>query len=469
MRLLIFLLFLAPSVFGQSMSSGAVVQTLYSENGQFYLKSLPHDNNDYTIIGTTYVYKVGQEEPLYSLDRSFNYFGEPNKTHLSNDGQAILYINDVFGNDGVDELKVITVYTRGELIKHYSVSDLSDCDNDYQDCFLLYRNKEVINRDSSKWHGDHFIPGIKEGTSAVERFANIYNVFSSRDTVYLVDQFRHLIRFDLATGVMINSSDLKTEYPKVKELVRTNKIEIEYYDLPQEYGIGLPSLTNGQSFRDALSGHLNMVAMKFYGKEFNNYKGYLMDFEVIIDIKGEIQIKNIELESGLPEEEIRAFIYNHTWDMNKLPSALEKWYFKERLLFRKSSKSVAKKEKEVERAKYIEAYQKRIKLDSLDGFYIPKNLYECMVQLDSLLKPKHREAIKSSGGNTSLYHHGLGRYLRNNWGLWSGSRLQKYFENRAPFVPDDMSVIILDYYYEWLNGRTNAWKEWEKEYPVIKK
>ena len=57
---------------------------------------------------------------------------------------------------------------------------------------------------------------------------------------------------------------------------------------------------------------------------------------------------------------------------------------------------------------------------------------------------------------------GLGMWIRNNWGLRSGSRLQKYFRDRKIVHPDNMSGIILDYYHDWLNGKKDTWKEWEQ-------
>lgn len=57
---------------------------------------------------------------------------------------------------------------------------------------------------------------------------------------------------------------------------------------------------------------------------------------------------------------------------------------------------------------------------------------------------------------------GLGMWMRNNWRLWAGSRLQKYFLVRGIRHPDDMSGVILEYYYDWLKGQKEAWKDWDK-------
>ncbi|NDV65528.1 DUF6794 domain-containing protein [Bacteroides sp. 224] len=112
-----------------------------------------------------------------------------------------------------------------------------------------------------------------------------------------------------------------------------------------------------------------------------------------------------------------------------------------------------------------EAYQKRLEADSINGFYIPKNLEECFFELNKLLKPENIEVIKNleKRHETIIYHHGLGTFLRNNWGLWGGSRLQQYFQKKGIEHPDDMSYTVLSYYYDWLNEQHDDWKAFEAE------
>lgn len=50
-------------------------------------------------------------------------------------------------------------------------------------------------------------------------------------------------------------------------------------------------------------------------------------------------------------------------------------------------------------------------------------------------------------------HHGLGRFLRNEWGLWSGSDIQRWFKNKGIHHADDMSSIILTSFYRKLNNK----------------
>ena len=47
----------------------------------------------------------------------------------------------------------------------------------------------------------------------------------------------------------------------------------------------------------------------------------------------------------------------------------------------------------------MEYYNERIAADSINGFYIPKNLEECVIELNKLLNPKDIEAIKNLNDN----------------------------------------------------------------------
>ncbi len=103
--------------------------------------------------------------------------------------------------------------------------------------------------------------------------------------------------------------------------------------------------------------------------------------------------------------------------------------------------------------------------DSLKGVYIPKDIKDCFITLDSILSEEDKETIKklTNKNETIQYHHGFGTWLRNNWGLWGGSRLQKYFLDRKVNHPDSMSSLILEYYYDWLHGKNEDWEKFDKK------
>lgn len=93
----------------------------------------------------------------------------------------------------------------------------------------------------------------------------------------------------------------------------------------------------------------------------------------------------------------------------------------------------------------------RYLVDRIDGIYIPKDMDEAIDSLDVIISPEDKRYITDSLSLDDFRincHHGLGMWIRNNWGLWGGSRLQKYFVNKNVFHPDDMSDNILKAYYK---------------------
>ena len=100
------------------------------------------------------------------------------------------------------------------------------------------------------------------------------------------------------------------------------------------------------------------------------------------------------------------------------------------------------------------------KSDSIDGVYIPYNLYDCFNQIDSLFPDSIKLEIFS--GQT---HFGFGLWMRNNWGLWQESRLWLYFHDKGVSHPDHISSLITSMYYRKI---TNAELSFQKDLQVIK-
>jgi hypothetical protein len=88
------------------------------------------------------------------------------------------------------------------------------------------------------------------------------------------------------------------------------------------------------------------------------------------------------------------------------------------------------------------------------GVYVPKDLDEALVELKQMLDPSVLSEFKQ-GKEAELvkYHFGLGMWMRNNWGLWTGSRLADYFRSLGIVHPDDMSGIIITSFYRHLKGK----------------
>ncbi|MDD4954586.1 MAG: hypothetical protein PHP17_00905 [Candidatus Omnitrophica bacterium] len=88
------------------------------------------------------------------------------------------------------------------------------------------------------------------------------------------------------------------------------------------------------------------------------------------------------------------------------------------------------------------------------GIYIPENIEDCFKELRKILSPVMLEEMKQGKeSDMAKYHRSLGMWMRNNWGLWSGSRLKDYFNGLGIQHPDDMSGIILTSLWRNLNNK----------------
>jgi hypothetical protein len=84
---------------------------------------------------------------------------------------------------------------------------------------------------------------------------------------------------------------------------------------------------------------------------------------------------------------------------------------------------------------------------------IPKTLDECFEELS---KSEGLEKFKDMPEEHIIgaYHHGLGTWMRNEWGLWDEkSDLHKHFKAMGLFHADDMSGLILLSFHRKVNEK----------------
>lgn len=84
---------------------------------------------------------------------------------------------------------------------------------------------------------------------------------------------------------------------------------------------------------------------------------------------------------------------------------------------------------------------------------IPKTLDETVVALDEMLSDEAKRQVAECQTAEEVEkliisaHHGLGRTLRNKWGLWGdNSPLKAELKAAGVHHPDDMSHAILKHY-----------------------
>jgi hypothetical protein len=85
----------------------------------------------------------------------------------------------------------------------------------------------------------------------------------------------------------------------------------------------------------------------------------------------------------------------------------------------------------------------------------PTTLEETFIYLDNIFDDTSKYGFMTLPEDvaTSRLHFGLGMWIRNNWGLWKGSKLKQYFLDKGIRNPDNMSGIILTSYHRYLNNK----------------
>jgi ribosomal protein S18 acetylase RimI-like enzyme len=74
---------------------------------------------------------------------------------------------------------------------------------------------------------------------------------------------------------------------------------------------------------------------------------------------------------------------------------------------------------------------------------IPKNLEECFIELTNIVDKEELDIVKLTAEDEIVgkSHFGLGLWVRNNWKLWAGSQLAKYFNNMGT-IPSKSGRIL---------------------------
>lgn len=79
---------------------------------------------------------------------------------------------------------------------------------------------------------------------------------------------------------------------------------------------------------------------------------------------------------------------------------------------------------------------------------IPKTVEEAIEFLDKELNKEDKEFLIEHGAVS--VHHSLGRWIRNNWGLWKSSELKGLLMEKGYSEPDEMSNYIIEEYIKHL-------------------
>lgn len=466
LKLTLALLLCAPAAAGrQAVSGGVEIVTVYSQNGRFYLRSVPYDGVYPSLRGKTHVYEKGAAAPLYALERAFDAVDEEsNNLVLSDDGQTIFYALTWGADEEREGLRSVNIYRRGGLLRSYTLAEVTGCDEARQRCALVYSNYgEVVDKRKSRWGTPRYRKAFKAGVAGEERFLSDFPIFAHDDRVYLTDPRKQVHIFDLRDGGHTRAGPFAQLYAQLKGKGRFTRTELDGYAAPTFFDF--PRLRDGRDAQAALAARLGMKPAGPSGNSDQRFKWYAVELSGYLRRDGRMEIEGLEVDGGLPGGEVAEFFRAARFDAGRIPRPFEKWYVEHQYFFlRKGDDLTARREKQEELAARRAEFERRLALETIDGVYIPKDLGEALAELDKRLPEVDKNEMRALPAREGMirYHLGLGTWMRNHWGLWNGSRLQRYFTTRGVRHPESMSGVVLYHYHDWLNGRKETWKEWEK-------
>lgn len=84
--------------------------------------------------------------------------------------------------------------------------------------------------------------------------------------------------------------------------------------------------------------------------------------------------------------------------------------------------------------------------------YVPKTLEECYTWINTYVPDADEALVLTENTFVVKCHHTLGRWMRNNWGLWRcDTELSFWFMSLGIKHADDMSGIITTSYWRHIN------------------
>ncbi|NOR86056.1 MAG: hypothetical protein GQ527_00460 [Bacteroidales bacterium] len=410
---------------------------LSSSNGEYFLKSIPHQPQRFEDLGYTEVFRTKDSISQYRID----YYLNSKNIILSDDGQGLLFKPDVYYMNSPLREYNLYFFREGQLKKKIPLTEVVLDSVNYISPYFFYRNRDLY-----EFHSDEKI--YHEGVPSVLKKAIESPMFVKGNTAYLSIIDSSLILIDLKNGEILQKANLLESADILDE--NFNLKDIYFPDVKNPGEGSIPYLGDSVSLISLIENNFDLQAD--YSEKRAVFKYYRLEIECVIDYMGNCLEIRVDCEDSALIPEIKNIFINLKYDSTKIPKIYEKWEFDGYETFRKNNDSVARAEKNIERQEEFQELQWRRKQDSLNGVYIPKDIEDCFIELDKMFTPKNKEELKNSSPNA--YHFGLGTWLRNNWGLWKGSRLHLYFEKKGVTHPDNMSGIILNSYFHLLNHET---------------
>ena len=441
-----------------SYNISLIIQTTYSENNKYYIKSYSKDFDDKSYKGRTIIKRTEDDSTLFEIDEFITNYTCLDNIFLSNDGKKFAYLTQ---KDKYGKFKQLQIYKQGvlftqiDLICDNSKDTLSNKEFEYYNNLDIRVNKtnERTNfncdglRDSSLIKNRNFIYKINIDSALI--IADMYPTFVHNDTLYIIDKYLQLIIIDLQNG-SVERKDYLENYALIKSIAKSNKIEIEKFKINKIFN----KIPDTNILGDTIA---KIINMKYDNGTISKYTYSCLDIHGYIYKDGTFKVTEISKDPSLPEFNYKSIIESMKYNSTDVPDFAVRWNVHNRLYFRNINDSIAESEYEIREKKWEAIRLSNSIKDTLDGIYIPKDFYEAVSILDSNINDKEKEKFKKlkNVNEAYEYHFLSGNGLIYKWGLMNNSRLAKYFEEFGIYELDEyMAGLIKEAFWHYLNDLT---------------
>lgn len=432
----------------------------YSENQKYYVvTSMSADWTDSNYYGNTFIRKSDNDSVLYKIEKYFDSQGKYNHIFISNDGLILFFITNDYSNNN-KEKKVIKIFHKGKLEKTFDLNlFVSDDDKENvkkdKNYFQFYQNIEIrkkIDRNEEYWvnkrkdsvwieNDEEYIPNSDSNLIIADK----YPTFVHNDTLFIISNNLYLYKIDFKT-LKVDKSKYLGEAKYIRKIANQNKIIKKFYHFYQN-----SEILDEDLLCDFFADSLKMKSTKGYSILYKYYdlvlNGYISRKDSIF------HITFLKKDSSLPNIDYQKLLNSYKFDVKFFNEFSDKWYFElVTLSFRNTNDSIAKFEKSRENKIKDEIIYSNAFKDTINGEYIPKDLYDAMSELDKRVSDKNKIAIKEiSNTKELLFGESDIRFsIRFNWELWHNSRIANYLKKHGIRHPEDMGCTIDCAYWNYL-------------------
>ena len=430
-----------------------MIVTVHSANGQFYARSVPARDMYGSCLGRTEVYRSQDSSCLYTIQKNLT----DGYLFLSNDGRVLVHLllYEPSPNDEPVFRQAVTIYEEGYEQTRYRVCDLIDCNvSDGKYLFPYIPTSFGFDFDQRR----AWLDSLPSFDSVVLR-RPAYNMC---DTVMFYTSDHRLVVMPMqGCGLSYRSYD---SIPLERLLQVPHLREEDPFKCPSAY-LQLANTELSEEVEEYIASELGMVKRRYVW--YDEYKYYYIRLFLRVGRDGKATIDSteggIEVPDGISERRVRRIVERMRFYTGDFPEGIDCWYQSTGFFVRKKNRWVSRRERDKERVAEEAENHRRLTADSIGHVYIPRDLEESFCVLDTMLTGGMRGRLRGlpNRKETVKYHFGLGTWMRNNWGLWGGSRLQKYFEDRGVYHPDGMSGKLMEYYYDYLHGEDTGWRRFD--------